>query len=113
MYKQVIVVRKDLNLSSGKLAAQVAHAAVGAYRNCDKDKRETWNSSGSKKVVVEAKNKNEMLDAWNLAKKEGVATFLVKDAGKTEIPSGTITALGLGPDKGEKLDKLTGSMSLK
>ena len=58
--KQVIVVRKDLNLSAGKLGAQVAHASVSAYKKADKNDSEMWELEGQKKVVVKVLNEKEL-----------------------------------------------------
>ncbi len=110
--KQVIVVRKDLCLSKGKLAAQVAHASLGAYRKSGKKERSDWESTGEKKVVVEAQAEEELFEAKRNAENLGISTCLVKDAGKTEIPKGTTTALGLGPASKEKIDKVTGHLPL-
>ena len=47
-----------------------------------------------------------------IADQNGISSSLVQDAGMTEIPPGTITALGLGPAKTEDLDKITGTLTL-
>jgi len=47
-----------------------------------------------------------------IAERAGVSSSLIQDAGMTEIPPGTITALGLGPAKTEELDKITGTLTL-
>lgn len=113
MYKQVIVVRKDLKLSPGKLAAQCCHASLGAYRNADKKLISKWEDTGEKKVVVQVENEKALLETWDKAKKLGIATALIKDAGHTEIAPGTITCLGLGPEEEKLIDKITGFLPLK
>ena len=66
--KQVILVRKDLKLSKGKMAAQVAHASLEAAMNSDKDKVNEWKSEGMKKVVLKVEDETELLDYLQLAK---------------------------------------------
>lgn len=113
MYKQVIVVRKDLKLSIGKLGAQIGHAVLGAYKNADKKLISKWEDEGQKKVVVQVENEKALLETWDKAKKLGIATALIKDAGHTEIEAGTITCLGLGPEEETKINKITGFLPLK
>ena len=59
-YKQCIVVRDDLKLSKGKLAVQVAHAAVSAYDFAGRDVREAWKKEGQKKVVLRVPTLQDM-----------------------------------------------------
>lgn len=110
MLKQVIVVRKDLKLSKGKLAAQVAHASVSAAEK-SKFSRE-WMAGGQKKSVLKCDDLEELLLIHAKAKKSGLPTTLIRDAGKTEIPTGTITCVGIGPAKEEDIDKITGELTL-
>jgi len=110
-YKQVIVVRDDLNLSKGKLAVQVAHAAVIGCDKADKQIVEKWKQSGQKKIVLKA-NFEKMLELKEKAEKAGIATGVVVDAGLTEIPPGTLTSIVIGPDEEQKIDKITGSIPL-
>ncbi len=111
-YKQVLVVRKDLNLSRGKLAVQVAHAALGASEIADPKVKESWEREGAKKVVLEVENKEKLIKLYEKAKNMGLPAVLIKDAGLTEIPPGTTTVLGIGPEKSEVIDKLTSSLPL-
>jgi PTH2 family peptidyl-tRNA hydrolase len=112
MYKQVIVVRNDLKLKKGKLAAQVAHASLGAFLKSEKNLRKKWLKEGAKKVVVKVKDLKELLNIKKEAEKMKIPNFLVRDAGKTQVDPGTITCLGLGPCKEEILDKVTGGLKL-
>jgi PTH2 family peptidyl-tRNA hydrolase len=112
MYKQVIILRKDLEISEGKKCVHSAHASLGAYEKTDKEIVEKWNSEGQKKVVLEVDSEKDILELFEKAKKEKIPCFLVKDAGLTELKPGTITALGLGPEEEEKLDKITGGLKL-
>jgi PTH2 family peptidyl-tRNA hydrolase len=111
-YKQVILVRKDLGMSKGKIAAQVAHAAVDASSRTDKKLVSAWRSEGMKKVVLKVSDEKELLDYWHMAKAAKLATALIKDAGHTQVAAGSITCLGIGPDKDEKIDKITGNLKV-
>lgn len=114
-YKQAIVVRGDLEMSQGKLAAQVAHAAVSATERARKEKSEwhrEWLNEGQKKVVLAAKNEKELKKLYAEALKNGLPCELIEDAGLTELPPGTLTALGIGPAPVEKIDLVTGRLPL-
>jgi PTH2 family peptidyl-tRNA hydrolase len=111
-YKQCIVMRMDLKLSSGKLAVQVAHAAVSAAEWVDKRDLDAWRAGGQKKVVLKAANVQELFELKEKARREGLPTALITDAGRTEIEPGTITVLGIGPALEEKIDKITGHLKM-
>jgi PTH2 family peptidyl-tRNA hydrolase len=113
--KQCIVIREDLKLSPGKLAVQVAHAAVMAVERAEKMDRSTvteWKAEGQKKVVLKAPGVPDLFRLREDAERAGIASAIVADAGLTEIPAGTITALGLGPAHGKQMDKVTGKLKL-
>jgi PTH2 family peptidyl-tRNA hydrolase len=113
--KLVVVVRKDLKLTPGKMAVQVAHAAVTCAIQCRKtDPRwfKSWYNEGQKKVVVKADNQRMLYELKTIAEELGITTSLVQDAGLTEIPPGTVTCLGIGPGPNPEIDKVTGSLSL-
>lgn len=112
MYKQIIVVRNDLEMSVGKKCAQCCHASIGSYEKTPDAIRKAWRGEGQKKVVVEVNSKKELRQLYKKSKELGVPCFLVKDAGFTELAPGTTTALGIGPDKEEKINKVTGSIAL-
>ena len=59
-FKQVILVRDDLKLSKGKLAAQVSHASVDCLLKSDKDDMLAWKDQGMKKVILRVKDLKEM-----------------------------------------------------
>lgn len=99
--KQLIFVRSDLKLSIGKLAVQVAHASVGACLLSTPHVRKKWIKEGTKKVVLKVKDKKELL----AIKRNEFVSFLVCDAGLTELASGTITVLAIGPADDNLLDK--------
>lgn len=111
-YKQVIVFREDLKLSTGKLAVQAAHASLLAFKKADKKICIEWEHEGMKKIALQVKNENELLKLFETAKKFMLPAALVKDAGLTEVPAGTTTALGIGPANEKDIDKLTRSLPL-
>lgn len=109
--KQVILVRKDLKLSKGKLSVQVSHASVEAVLKSDKGKVELWREF-SKKVVLEVENEKELIKFKKSCDQNKLTNALIKDAGLTEIPPGTITCLAIGPDDEKKIDKITGKLKM-
>ncbi len=114
MYKQVIVVREDLEMSPGKLAAQVAHAAVSAYLDSEKrapDWARGWLLEGQKKVVLRVKDMDALMEIYKSVD-EKVPRSLVVDAGRTELEPGTVTCIGLGPAPELELDRYTGRLPL-
>lgn len=112
MYKQAIIIRQDLKLPKGKLAVQVAHASVDAVLKSKKNMVDAWRKEGMKKIVLKVKNLEELKYYEECARTSKMATSLITDAGLTAIPAGTITCLGIGPDKEEKIDAVVGRLKL-
>jgi|TARA_Y100000310_G_scaffold302635_1_gene340179 PTH2 family peptidyl-tRNA hydrolase len=110
--KLVVLVRKDLKMPIGKLAAQVSHAAVEAVLKSNKGKVKEWLKSNGKKVVLVVENTKELSKLNTLAKKNKLITALIRDAGRTFFKKPTITCLGIGPDKEEKIDKITKNLKM-
>jgi PTH2 family peptidyl-tRNA hydrolase len=120
--RQLIIARKDLNMSPGKLAAQVAHASwaflsnqirdwkmaallqdkedVSVILNIPKDIYYKWFCGIFTKTICEAKNKNQLLKAKEIAEEldmvEGKDFFLIKDACNTELTPEEIDENGVG-----------------
>ena len=114
-YKQAIVIRADLKMSMGKTAAQAAHAAVAASEECRRFRPEwlsAWLREGQKKVVLKVEGEEELKKLYQEAKQAELPAALVEDAGLTEVPPGTITALGIGPAPSSLLDEITGKLKL-
>ena len=117
-YKQVIIVRTDLGMSIGKLAAQTAHASLESYLRVSQhdkifqsDILKKWRAEGAKKVVLKVESEAALKKLEAAAIKAGLKNYLVKDAGLTEIPAGSVTALAIGPDEENKIDKITGNLN--
>jgi len=111
-WKQCLVIRGDIRMSCGKISAQAAHAAVAAYERCDRETREQWLREGQKKVVLKAKDERGLLELKTIAEAQGIAAALIQDAGLTELPPGTTTALGLGPARTGEMDRVTADLPL-
>lgn len=109
-YKQVILVRNDLKLPKGKLAAQAAHAAVEAVFRSKKSDIKIWRAEGMKKIVLKVKDLKELKKYMQLAKDAELVTVLITDAGKTIIAPGTETCCAIGPADEEDIDAITGSL---
>ena len=119
--KQIIIVRKDLNMSKGKMAAQVAHASMAfltnVIKNCSniskfdtsyydcgflipKELYENWICGSFTKVILEAKNKYQLEKVYTIANelglKDGVGYFPIKDNCNTELEPEETDEDGIG-----------------
>lgn len=112
MYKQVIVVRSDVKMSKGKIAAQASHAAVSALEKAAKTIAAEWKREGQKKVVLKVADLQELMEIKSKCDKAKIPNAIISDAGHTEIEAGTITSLGIGPEKESKIDKVTGHLRI-
>lgn len=111
--KQVLVIRKDLNMRKGKMVAQGAHASVMAVMGTPKAILNQWWSTGMTKVCVGCDSKEELLDLEKKAEEAGIVRALIHDAGRTEFHGEvTATALAIGPWLSEEIDKITGHLKL-
>jgi PTH2 family peptidyl-tRNA hydrolase len=115
MFKQMIVIRSDLGMGRGKLAAQSSHASLMAYervRSAYPEVASSWKSEGQMKVVLKVQSESELLEYYNKAKAAGIPCDLVRDAGHTQIEPGTLTCFGAGPWKENELDSIFGKLKL-
>jgi PTH2 family peptidyl-tRNA hydrolase len=125
--KQVIVIRKDLNMRKGKMIAQGAHASMVAILNQKvhneydlptltipmTPEMETWLSGKFTKIVVYVNSEEELTDLYCKAKEASILASIIRDEGLTEfkgIP--TYTAVAIGPANSEAIDKITGDLKL-
>ncbi len=114
-YKLAVVTRQDLRISPGKLAVQVAHAAVSCAlqaRKFSPEEFKAWYDEGQRKVVLRVPDLRALQELKVEAEAFGLVTCMVTDAGLTEIPPGTVTVLGIGPAKETEVDRVTGSLPL-
>ncbi len=124
--RQLIIARKDLNMSAGKLAAQCCHASMAFLTNALKNRKnvsqfvddneitvgyqvtlkirketyEDWICGSFTKTICEAKNRNQIMKAVAIAKEfglqEGTDYFLIKDNCLTELEPEEVDENGVG-----------------
>lgn len=114
-YKQVILIRTDLKMGTGKKCAQSCHASVTAanlVRRNNKSIWKKWLNTGQKKVILRVDTLDTLNEILKELEKNKISYFLVKDAGLTQLSPGTITALGIGPIMSKEIDKITGNLKL-
>ncbi len=112
MLKQAIILRKDLKMGKGKAIAQALHAALGALKMVPKKVAEEWERAGAKKIVLKVSSEEELLKLYEKAKEEKLPCYLVRDAGLTQLPPGTPTAIAIGPAEEKKVDRVTKGLKL-
>lgn len=131
--KQVIIVRRDLGMSPGKLAAQVAHASVSAvlfgsslhsmqspddyevydYRCIDlEDDIHDWLEGSQVKIVLGVDTEAELLGIYNDAQNTSTRRAIIKDEGRTQLQGQNYTAVAIGPAAPEDVDEITGHLKL-
>ncbi|MBU3896808.1 MAG: peptidyl-tRNA hydrolase Pth2 [Nanoarchaeota archaeon] len=110
--KQAIILRTDLGMEKGKLVSQGCHASIASFLNANSQKRENWISSGMKKIVLKVKTEKELIDIFKAAKREKLTCEIITDAGLTQLKEPSKTAVGIGPDSDEKIDKITNKLKL-
>jgi PTH2 family peptidyl-tRNA hydrolase len=130
--KQVIVVRKDLNMRKGKIAAQVAHASMKVLLDMmvrrrlgdsgyseisfllkDDSSIDRWLSQRFTKVVVGVDSKEELEEIFRNAQSSSIPCSYIIDAGLTEfggVPTATCAAIG--PFDAEVIDEVSGHLKL-
>lgn len=121
--KQVIVIRKDLNMRKGKLAAQAAHASMAVLTKflvkgtfvwgfAPPPEMVSWLENSFTKIVVSVDSEQSLLDIYDKALRAGIPCSLIKDNGKTEFKEPTFTAVAVGPAVIESVDKITNHLPL-
>jgi PTH2 family peptidyl-tRNA hydrolase len=109
----------------GKEIAQGAHGSIAflshaVQEHLDQnaaikltDAQRAWISGAFAKVTVQVPNEQELLEVYNRAREAGLTTYLITDSGRTEFggkPTNTVVAIG--PDESDKIDEITGKLSL-
>lgn len=114
-YKMIIAIRTDLKMSKGKMAIQAAHAAVISVEEAKRAKLKwvkSWFSEGQKKVAVQIATKEVLELIYQKARSKNLPCSFVNDAGLTELPPGTATAVAIGPAPNNIIDKITSNLKL-
>jgi len=115
VYKQAIVVRKDLTMSWGKIVSQSCHASLSAYKKVNKsdpDIAKAWEHEGQMKVVLKVGSEQELFEYFQRAKDAGIPVELIRDAGHTQLEPGTVTCFAAGPWDEKQLDAIFGELKL-
>lgn len=128
MTKQVIVMRKDLNMRRGKQMAQASHASLGIFtQNMRVSKRMDgnygvfyltddmveWLQNSFTKVCVGCDSEEELQALYDAATAAGLPTILITDNGTTEFNGvKTNTCIAIGPGDAELIDTITGGLKL-
>lgn len=113
--KQIIVIRKNLHMSLGKMISQACHASLEASEEAKKQSGKVWKRwrlEGAKKVVVKVNSLEELLDLKEKANRLGLPNALITDRGLTQLPPNTPTALGIGPTDANIINKISGKLKL-
>ena len=111
--KLAVVVRADLGMGRGKIAAQVAHAAVAAVlANLGRDDLTAWLRDGQPKVVLKVTGAGPLEDVARQAQAAGLPVELVNDAGRTQVTPGTLTCCAVGPAASDRIDAVTAGLPL-
>lgn len=132
MVKQIIVMRKDLNMRKGKIAAQAGHAVLSVilkklnmldqfFWSVEQDRivfegdevLDDWFTNSYTKICLYVNSEQELLDLKGKADSLGFVTSLIKDNRTTEfngVP--TYTCIAFEPLPAEKIDILTKDLPL-
>ncbi|KAH9075798.1 peptidyl-tRNA hydrolase PTH2-domain-containing protein, partial [Lactarius deliciosus] len=111
--KLVLVVRTDLKMSPGKIAAQCGHATLACYKALVKKNPKLvrhWEVTGQAKIALKASSEEEILELEAIAKSLNLCARSIQDAGRTQVEAGSRTVLGIGP--GELVNQVTGHLRL-
>ncbi|MHA1520686.1 MAG: peptidyl-tRNA hydrolase Pth2 [Promethearchaeota archaeon] len=114
-YKQAIIIRSDIKMGTGKKVAQGCHAAVVAVELAQKYHPSiyaSWKNEGQKKIVLKVSSEEQLLQLYNDGKRQNIPCSLIQDAGLTQIPAGTKTAVAIGPYTSPEIDDLTRNLKL-
>jgi peptidyl-tRNA hydrolase, PTH2 family len=111
--KLALVVRTDLDMGRGKIAAQVAHAAVAAtLASLGGAVFHSWLEAGQPKVVLKVPTEESLGEVVRRACGAGLPVEVVRDAGRTQVAASTLTCCAIGPAPGDRIDAITAGLSL-
>ncbi|KAI8844084.1 peptidyl-tRNA hydrolase 2/Bcl-2 inhibitor of transcription 1, partial [Chytriomyces cf. hyalinus JEL632] len=112
-HKLVLIVNSALKMSQGKIASQCSHATLGTVLNQGSGKStvRAWLDQGEPIIVVQSGN-DSLLDLEKRCLAKGLPVYKIHDAGRTEVASGSLTVLAVGPAPNSEIDVVTRSLSL-
>ena len=111
--KLTLIVRADLGMGRGKIAAQAAHAAVAAaLASAGSRDFRAWLRDGQPKVVLKVTGEEELRALADRALAAGLPVQVIHDAGRTQVAEGTPTCCAIGPAAAGKIDEITSELSL-
>lgn len=113
--KLVLVVRTDLKMTTGKIAAQCGHATLACYKALMKTNPKLvqhWERTGQAKIALRSSSEDELLELEAIAKSLNLCARSILDAGRTQIAAGSRTVLGIGPAPVELINQVTGHLKL-
>ncbi|XP_076394127.1 peptidyl-tRNA hydrolase 2, mitochondrial isoform X2 [Megachile rotundata] len=113
-YKLILVIRTDLKMGKGKVAAQCAHAAVAAYKSVRKHPKilQAWEECGQAKITVKVDSEDALKEIVKHARAVGLLANIIHDAGRTQIEPGSKTVCAIGPGPAPLIDQVTGHLKL-
>lgn len=139
MVKQVIIIRKDLQMTKGKMIAQGSHASLGVIMNMLNNSRDieefkpniiegkynlsmevtegsdldNWLREGFAKICLYVNSEAELEEIYSKALEKKLPAILIEDAGLTMFKGiVTKTCVAIGPAKAEEIDQITGHLKL-
>jgi PTH2 family peptidyl-tRNA hydrolase len=111
----VLVVRTDLKMTKGKIAAQCCHGAIGAYQQAAEVAPialRRWERSGCAKVALQVGSEAELIAVYRAVRAHRLPCYLVVDAGRTQIEAGSKTVCAIGPAPVDAINAVTGELKL-
>ena len=111
-YKQVILIRKDIKMGVGKIAAQASHASIYSVMMSDEKIVDEWLNEGMRKIVLKVDSQEELINLEKILEENNIKSLIVMDAGNTQIPAHTITAMGIEILESDKIDKFISKYKL-
>lgn len=110
-YKQALVLRDDLDMSSGKAVAQGAHVSVKAVQSATAEQVANWKPSMAK-ITLKVDGRDNLQYLATKADENNLPHATIVDEGRTELDAETLTALAIGPAPANEVDAITGNLSL-
>ncbi|KII93424.1 hypothetical protein PLICRDRAFT_87801 [Plicaturopsis crispa FD-325 SS-3] len=113
--KLVLIVRTDLKMTPGKIAAQCGHATLACYKALVKKNPKLvqhWERIGQAKIALKANSEEQLLELEAIAKSLNLCARSIQDAGHTQVEAGSRTVLGIGPAPVNLINEVTGKLRL-